>query len=67
MAQFKTVETAEGETLVLNRDYVVTFQPKYGDPKTGGYITLQNGVHRLSGFDVAKKEGGEILQWLLKD
>ena len=67
MTQFKAIEKEDGETFVINRDYVVTFEPKYGDPKTSGYLTLQKGAHRCNGFHVSKRSGEEVHQWLLND
>ncbi|WP_296231484.1 hypothetical protein [uncultured Pseudomonas sp.] len=67
MAKFKAIETADGDTILLNRDFVVMFHPKYGDPKTSGYLSLQNGVHHYPGFEVSKRDGGDIEQWLLSE
>lgn len=67
MAQFKAIESDDGQTYVVNRDYVVMFEPKYGDPKTSGYMSLHKDASRIAGFYVSKKDGEEVHQWLLKD
>ena len=67
MAQFKAIETVDGQILVVNRDYVVAFKPQYGDSKTSGYLALDKGASPVEGIDVSKKDGEEVHQWLLQD
>ncbi|MGK4311684.1 hypothetical protein ACSMFX_26330 [Pseudomonas mosselii] len=67
MAQFKAIEADDGQVYVVNRDYVVLFEPKYGDPKSSGYLSMHLEASRIKGFHVSKKDGEDVHQWLLKD